>query len=74
MIYLKSDREIEKMRKSAQLVSHTLAEVSKYIEPGIETGKLDVIAEDFVKKHGARPALKGMVLPQTHFLGHFVFQ
>lgn len=59
MIYLKSDREIEKMRKSAQLVSHTLAEVSKYIEPGIETGKLDVIAEDFVKKHGARPAFKG---------------
>ena len=48
MIYLKSDSEIEKMRASAQLVSHTLAEVSKYIEPGIETGKLDVIAEDFI--------------------------
>ena len=59
MIYLKSEREIEKMRASAQLVSHTLAEVSKYIEPGVETGKLDVIAEDFVTKHGARPAFKG---------------
>ncbi len=69
MIYLKSEREIEKMRNSAQLVSHTLAEVSKYIEPGIETGKLDVIAEDFIKKHGARPAFKGYGQASNPFPG-----
>lgn len=59
MIYLKSENEIQKMRESAQLVSRTLAEVGKYIEPGVETGKLDQIAEDFIKKHNARPAFKG---------------
>jgi len=59
MIYLKSESEIEKLRESAQLVSQTLAEVSKYIEPGVETGKLDRIAEDFIKKNNARPAFKG---------------
>lgn len=59
MIFLKSESEIEKMRTSAQLVSRTLAEVARYIEPGVSTGKLDQIAEDFIRKHDARPAFKG---------------
>lgn len=59
MIFLKSESEIEKMRESAQLVSRTLAEVAKYIEPGVTTAKLDRIGEDFIKKHNGRPAFKG---------------
>ncbi len=59
MIYLKSESEIEKMRTSAQLVSQTLAEVAKYIEPGVTTAKLDQVAEEFIKKHNGRPAFKG---------------
>lgn len=59
MIYLKSESEIEKMREAAQLVSRTLAEVAKHIAPGIETGLLDRIAEDFIKQHNAKPAFKG---------------
>lgn len=59
MIFLKSESEIEKMRTSAQLVSQTLAEVAKKIEPGVTTAKLDRIAEEFIKEHGGRPAFKG---------------
>lgn len=59
MIYLKSESEIEKMRESAQIVSHTLAEVAKHIEPGVTTGKLDRVAEDFIKEKNGRPAFKG---------------
>ncbi len=59
MIYLKSENEIEKMRESAQLVSRTLGLVGSHIEPGVETGKLDQIAEDFIKENNARPAFKG---------------
>jgi methionyl aminopeptidase len=59
MIRLKSESEINKMRVAARLVSRTLGEVSKYIEPGIETGKLDILAEEFIRKHNARPAFKG---------------
>ena len=59
MIYLKSESEIDKMREAAQLVSRTLGEVAKVLEPGVETGKLDRIAEDFIKKNNARPAFKG---------------
>ena len=50
MVYLKSENEINKMRVSAQLVSRTLAEVARYIKPGIKTGYLDSVAEDFIKK------------------------
>ena len=59
MIYLKTDNEIEKIRESAKLVSLTIAEVAKYVEPGVQTGKLDRIAEDFIKKNDALPAFKG---------------
>ncbi|WP_069133460.1 type I methionyl aminopeptidase [Rhodohalobacter halophilus] len=59
MIFLKSESEIEKLREAAQLVSRTLAEVAKKIEPGVTTGDLDRIAEDFIVKNNARPAFKG---------------
>ena len=59
MIFLKSESEIDKLRNAARLVSRTLAEVAKEIRPGIETGKLDRIAEDFIIKNNARPAFKG---------------
>jgi methionyl aminopeptidase len=59
MIYLKTDAEIELLRASNLLVSKTLAEVAKYIEPGITTLRLDAIAEEFIRSHGALPAFKG---------------
>ncbi|MEX0823698.1 MAG: type I methionyl aminopeptidase [Balneolaceae bacterium] len=59
MIFLKSESEIDKLRDAAQLVSRTLAEVAKEIKPGVETGTLDQVAEDYIKKHGAKPAFKG---------------
>lgn len=59
MIYLKSENEIKLMRESARLVSMTHAEVAKYVKPGIETRKLDQVAEEYIKKNNARPAFKG---------------
>jgi len=59
MIYLKSESEIDLMRESALIVSRTLAEVAKYVKPGVQTGKLDVVAEDYIKKQNATPAFKG---------------
>lgn len=59
MIYLKTDEEIELMRNANQLVGMTLGEVAKYIEPGVSTLKLDQIAEEFIRDHGAVPAFLG---------------
>jgi methionyl aminopeptidase len=67
MIHLKSEPEIQKMRESAQLVSRTLAEVAKHISPGVATGYLDRVAEEFILKNNARPAFKGYGHPGNPF-------
>jgi len=59
MIHLKSAREIDHLRESANLVGRTLAEVAKHVRAGVTTAELDAIAEDFVRTHGAEPAFKG---------------
>ncbi len=59
MIYLKTPEEIELLRLSNLLVSKTLAELAKIIQPGITTAKLDKIAEEFIRDNGAIPAFKG---------------
>ena len=59
MVHLKSQREIDLMRASADLVGRTLAEVGRHIEPGVTTAQLDRVAEAFVRSHGAEPAFKG---------------
>ena len=59
MIYIKTDEEIEIQRHSSLLVGKTLAEVAKYIEPGVKTQKLDAIAEEFIRDNGAEPGFKG---------------
>ncbi len=59
-IPIKSEEEVELLRKSSLLVGKTLAEVAKHIRPGVETQKLDEIAEQFIRDHGAKPGFKGM--------------
>ena len=59
MIYLKTDEEIELMRVANRLVSAVLAEVAKYMQPGVTTLYLDKIAEEFIRDHGAIPLFKG---------------
>lgn len=67
MIHLKSDNEIEKMRAASRLVSRTLGEVAKLIEPGVTTGALDRAAYDFILSKGGRPAFKGYGDPRNPF-------
>jgi len=59
MIYLKTDEEIELMRKANWLVGAALAEAAKHIQPGVSTLQLDKIAEEFIRDHGGIPLFKG---------------
>jgi len=59
MIIRKSKDEIATMRQAGRIVAQTLKLIENEIRPGIETIELDRIAEDFIKKSGARPAFKG---------------
>jgi len=61
MIQLKSAAEIEIMARAGQIVAETLDLVSARARPGVSTGELDRIAEDFIRSHpGAVPAFKGL--------------
>jgi methionyl aminopeptidase len=63
MIFLKTDEEIELLRQSNLLVGKTLAEVAKLIKPGVTTGQLDRVAEEFIRDNGAIPTFKGYPNP-----------
>ena len=64
MIYLKTDEEIELMRRANQLVGKTLAEIAKNIAPGVTTLQLDKVADTFIRDNGAIPSFLGY--PGTH--------
>jgi methionyl aminopeptidase len=59
MVTLKSPREIEKLRVSNSIVAKVLATLKEAIEPGINTLKLDRLAESLTKQYNAKPAFKG---------------
>lgn len=59
MILLKSRDEIEKMRRSNQLVARILKDLERMIRPGITTLELDQEAERMIRDAGAKPAFKG---------------
>lgn len=59
MIYLKTKEEVELLRENNLLVSTTLAEVKKHVRPGVTTKELDVVAEEFIRAHGAVPGFLG---------------
>ena len=60
MIIIKNDLEIDLMRKAGRIVGETLNLLETKVKPGITTGELDRIAEEFITKHGAIPSFKGL--------------
>lgn len=59
MIIIKTDQEIEYMRRAGKVVAETLVKLEEAIKPGITTLELDNIAEKFIIKQGAKPSFKG---------------
>jgi methionyl aminopeptidase len=60
MIYIKTNAEVELMRESALLVSATLTEVAKFLQPGKTTLQIDQLAEEFIRDHQATPSFKNL--------------
>ena len=59
MITIKSEREIELMRKAGMLVSEMHKFIKPYIKEGITTKELDKLCEDFIVRNNAVPTCKG---------------
>jgi len=59
MISIKNSREIELLRRSAQIVAESLLLADSRIRPGVRTIDLDKEIAGYIRSKGARPAFKG---------------
>ena len=66
MVYTRSEREINMISKSCQIVADTIEMLSEYVIAGTSLIDLDKKAEEYIISCGARPAFKGyMGFPST---------
>jgi len=59
MIICKSEAELAYMREAGRIVADTHKILKEAIRPGVTTGELDRIAEDYIRSQGAIPSFKG---------------
>ncbi len=59
MIIIKTQREIEIMRKAGRIVAGAHDLVKRHIRPGISTIELDKMVEEYIRSCNAIPAFKG---------------
>ncbi len=63
MIKIKSEKEIDYMRESANILKKVLEEVEKLVRPGITTLELNTAAEKIIAENGATASFKGVPCP-----------
>ena len=56
MIKIKTDKEVELLRKAGEITRNALLEVEKHVKPGVTTKQLDKIAHEFILKNHATPS------------------
>ena len=59
MIILKSNGELDRMRKAGRITAGTIGRVLESVAPGVTTGDLDRVAEAYITERGAIPSFKG---------------
>lgn len=60
MVYIKTEQQIAKIKKSNIIVAEALKFIEKFVQPGISTKELNREIENFILKKGAKPAFKGL--------------
>ncbi len=56
---VRSDSELDKLHQANAITVETLERLSREVEPGMTTARLDRMAAANLKRHGVRPAFKG---------------
>ena len=59
MISVKSDKEIETMKKAGRITAGALKHAGETITPGMTTYELDKIIHRYIVSHGAQPSFLG---------------
>ncbi len=58
-VTIKTAAEVVAMRQAGRIVAGVLALLQARARPGITTGDLDALAEEYIRRHGAVPSFKG---------------
>jgi methionyl aminopeptidase len=58
-IIIKTEEQIEGIRKSCHLAADTLSHLEQFIKPGVTTEEISAEADKFIRDHGAIPACLG---------------
>ena len=59
MIIRKSQSEVEQMARAGRVVAETLSLLAEHVRPGVTTGDLDLMAEEFIGSQAGSPTFKG---------------
>ena len=59
MIIRKARAEIERMARAGEVVADTLALIGEHARPGVTTGELDELADEYIRSRGGAPTFKG---------------
>src|SRR3954447_18124678 len=59
MIILKSERDLEAMRRACVVAGTVLNDVAAFIKPGVTTKQVDEFAAERIKSYGAKSAFLG---------------
>lgn len=62
MIRIKTKDEIEILRKGGKILSNILEKIIIKVRPGVETGDLEKMACDLIRKAGGYPSFKGYAM------------
>lgn len=58
MITVKSEKDLVKMREACRIVRDVHLYIEQFVKEGVSTAKLDSLAEEFIRKNGAKPNFK----------------
>jgi methionyl aminopeptidase len=59
LIIRKSTAEIEKMANAGRIVADTIALLGEHVRPGLSTGELDDLADEYIQSQGGVSSFKG---------------
>lgn len=65
-VEIKSERELEGMRRAGQINALALAAAVDVVRPGVTTAEIDAAAADVLRRHGAEPAFLGYPGPYPY--------
>jgi len=58
-IPIKNESELKKMRRAGKILAEIMREIQREVKPGVDTMRLDKLAEELVFAHGGKAAFKG---------------